>query len=535
MPLAIPRRTICRPEAAVRPRLPTALLLISGMLISAAAAETARRFDVEEYRVEGNSVLADTTIEDTVYPFLGPSRTAEDVERARAALEAVYNKQGYPTVSVVLPAQSVRDGVIVLKVVERRVGRLRVTGARYFAPNEIRTAAPSLAEGSVPRMADVQHDILALNQWPDRTVTPVLRPGAVPDTVDVDLQVKDSLPLHASVELNNRHSADTTPLRSMASLSYDNLWQRGDSASVSFQVAPQRPADATIWSGAYLFRIPNSRLSLLASYLNSNSNVATFGGTTVIGRGSVFGLRLLVPIETGAGFSQSLSIGPDRKNFIDITQLSTSNATTPVLYYPVSFTWQAGWSGTEAQTNASVSVVAALPGVGSNTAAFQAIRAYAEPNFGYFRFDASRQQELPYGMQAYLHVLGQLTDQPLISNEQFSLGGLDSVRGYLESEALGDYGVAAQAELRSWPLAGEGDVTFNGLRAYAFLDGGDTAIHQPLPEQRSSTALASLGLGMRVRVREALTAEVDGAYALADGPTTKAGTTAVLFRVNGGF
>ncbi len=506
-----------------------------GLLLLLAAAAPARSYDVTEYRVEGNSVLPDATVEDAVYPFLGEARSANDIESARAALEAVYTKQGYPTVSVELPAQSVTEGVVVLKVVERRVGRLRVSGGRYFSPQAVRDGAPSLAEGSVPRMTDVQRDILNLNQWPDRTVTPVLRPGASPDTVDVDLQVKDSLPLHGSVELNNRHGADTTALRTTASLSYDNLWQRGDSASVSFQVAPLRPADATVWSGSYLFRIPHSRLSLVVSYLDSNSNVATVGGTTVLGRGGVLGLRLLVPIEADAAFSQSLSFGVDRKDFRNDTRLAGSSSSTPILYYPVSFTWQAGWTGAKAQTDVTLSYVAGLPGAGSDTPNYDANRAYARPGFAYGRLDASRQQELPYGLQARLHVLGQLTDRPLISNEQIGAGGIDTVRGYLEYEALGDYGVAMQAELRSWQLAGAEGAILTDLRTYAFLDGGEVAIHQPLAEQRSNSLLGSAGVGVRLRLRDALAADLAGAHVLNEGPTTKAGTSALLFRVNGAF
>ena len=59
--------------------------------------------------------------------------------------------------------------------------------------------------------------------------------------MDIDLNVKDKLPLHGSAELNNRASADTKPLRVNASLSYDNLWQLGHSVGASFQRAPQAP------------------------------------------------------------------------------------------------------------------------------------------------------------------------------------------------------------------------------------------------------------------------------------------------------
>ncbi len=62
-----------------------------------------------------------------------------------------------------------------------------------------------------PNFGDVTKDIVSLNQWPDRRVTPALRAGVAPGTVDVDLNVEDKSPLHASLEVNNRQSPSTTP------------------------------------------------------------------------------------------------------------------------------------------------------------------------------------------------------------------------------------------------------------------------------------------------------------------------------------
>ena len=78
-----------------------------------------------------------------------------------------------------------------------------------------------------------------------------------PDTVDVDLDVTDKFPLHGSLELNNRYNADTTSTRLAASLSYDNFFQRGDSGTLSYQVAPENVRDAEVTSASYLFHIPD--------------------------------------------------------------------------------------------------------------------------------------------------------------------------------------------------------------------------------------------------------------------------------------
>ena len=62
-----------------------------------------------------------------VYPFLGSERTSEDVEQARAALEKAYHDKGFQTVSIEIPQQKMRRGVVILNVVEAKVGRLRVS------------------------------------------------------------------------------------------------------------------------------------------------------------------------------------------------------------------------------------------------------------------------------------------------------------------------------------------------------------------------------------------------------------------------
>ena len=100
----------------------------------------------------------------------------------------------------------------------------------------------------------------------------------------------------------------------------------------------------------------------------------------------------------------------------------------------------------------------------------------------------------------------------MVSSEQFSLGGQDTVRGYLESEVLGDYGVAGTLELRSPSIASYFEQNldnpgnapfkfnvFNDWRFYAFADVGRTKIFDPLVDQQSSFDLASYGIGTQLK------------------------------------
>lgn len=88
------------------------------------ASNAPRTFDLNEFIVRGNTKLQSIDIEKAVYPFEGPGKTIDDVNAARDALQKTYQDKGYQSVVVELPQQQVKDGVIVLQVVEAKVGRL---------------------------------------------------------------------------------------------------------------------------------------------------------------------------------------------------------------------------------------------------------------------------------------------------------------------------------------------------------------------------------------------------------------------------
>ena len=203
---------------------------------------------IKEFRVIGSHQLGRAEIEKAVYPFMGPERTPDDVEQARAALEKAFQDKGFQTVSVQIPQQSGKRGIVFLAVTEAKVGRLNVEGARFFTLDAIKKKVPSLKPGTVPNFNQVSSEILALNQWSDRQVTPTLTPGFEPGTVDVNLKVKDTLPWHGSAEFNNRYSPNTVPYRVNLASSYDNLWQLGHSIGASLQEAPQNTAEALNWN-----------------------------------------------------------------------------------------------------------------------------------------------------------------------------------------------------------------------------------------------------------------------------------------------
>jgi len=491
-----------------------------------------RRLYIREYRVLGTQELPKINVEEAVYPFLGPGRTEEDVEQARAALEKAYHDAGYQAASVQVPPQTGRRGIVVLQVAEGKVARLRVKGSRYFLPSHIKAQARSLAEGQAVNLNNVTRDILALNQLSDRQVTPSLRAGEEPGTVDVDLTVKDKLPLHGSIELNNRYSADTSPLRLSASASYNNLCQAGHTLGVSFQTAPQEPDEAKVFAGYYIWRFANvDWLSLLFQGTKQDSNVSTLGGLAVAGRGEILGTRAIIALPPGRSFFQSFNFGFDYKRFEQEVTIGGTALLTPITYFPVSASYTATWAPKGSTTEFNAGVVFGIRSSESARREFSDNRFDADTNFIYLRGDLSHTRDLPRGFEAFGKVQGQVADQALVNSEQYAGGGLATVRGYLEAETLGDNAIFGTLELRSPSLLGWMKGAGNEWRVYLFGDAGTLNLHSPLPEQDSSFKLASVGVGSRVQIREHFNGSVDLAMPLIGQTQTGAGDPFLSFRV----
>lgn len=493
--------------------------------------ETGAPFDIWEYQVKGNTLLPTEDIERAVYGHLGPHKTIDDVEAARKQLEKLYQDRGYGTVFVDIPEQDVSGGVVTLKVTEGQVERLRVTGSRYFSLGRIKARVPSLAKGKVPHLPDVQKELAALNSsTPDRVITPVLRPGLTPGKVEVELKVKDELPLHGSLELNDRYTADTTRLRLNGTLRYDNLWQREHSLSVSYQVSPQDPGEVEVFSGTYLLKSPFSD-HLLALYgVSSSTDVATVGTLGVIGSGVIGGARYIIPLRSLDNYFHSVTLGADYKDFSESIALQGSDSlNTPISYLMFATQYAGTWLTEGATTHLTIGVNFALRGLGNTQKEFENKRFNADPNFAYLRASFDRVQPLFRDASLFVRLQGQVANSPLISNEQFSAGGVDSVRGYLESQVLADDGMDGTLELRSSSLADYVSPRLNQLQMLAFVDGAAMRVRQALPSQASAYYLWSAGVGLKLTALKNLKAALFWAWPFETAGSTAAGDSRLHF------
>lgn len=501
----------------------------------AAPKQPAASFDLFELRVKGNTLLDKKQLERTIYPFLGPKKNIDNVDLARTALEDLYRSKGYQTVSVDIPEQDVKNGIVYLQVVEGKVSRLRVKEARYFSLDKIKAGVPELAEGNVPHFPTMQKQLSELGgQSVDRKVQPVLRAGDTPGTLEVDLKVKDELPLHGRVELNGRNTSSTSRLRLVTSLHYDNLWQAMHSASLMYQVSPENSSEVSVWAGTYALPLFNTgvRLALYGVNSASSAQIASAGALSVIGQGSIFGARLVMPFNPLQNYFHSGTVGVDYKSFKEnLNLLGSDTIATPIAYTPFLAQYTGSFRTEQSLSSFDLGAHFSVRGLGNEQAQFESKRYLAKANYMYVTGDLKFQHDLPLGMQINSHVSGQVADSPLISNEQFSLGGALSVRGYFETQALADNGVFGSMELYSPHLGLDNWDHLNSMKLMAFVDAGQGWIKSPLPGNVSGNTLSSGGVGLHFQLWKQISGALDMGVPFVSLAPVKSGDPRLHFNI----
>ena len=303
----------------------------------------------------------------------------------------------------------------------------------------------------------------------------------------------DSLPLHASLELNDKYSRDTTRYRLGGMVKYDNLFQREHSLSLNFLTAPEKVDEVKVLSGNYLMRFDESDMLLALYGVWSKSSVATVGGINILGDGTILGVRLIKPLPSLENYFHSVSLGVDYKDFGQKIVFGSTEQ-SPISYMPISALYSGTLQESAATNQLSAGVVAGVRGLMANEDEFNKKQSGAKPDFFVGKLELQRTQSLPKGFEGFIKLDGQFSNGKLISNEQYLAGGADSVRGYLESESSGDRAIHSTLELRS-PSLFKNIAWIKEFKLAAFYDVAQVFTIDPSEGQDGTVLLSGVGLG----------------------------------------
>ncbi|HSQ52640.1 MAG TPA: ShlB/FhaC/HecB family hemolysin secretion/activation protein [Nitrospiraceae bacterium] len=528
-------------------------------------------FRVDQYVVDGNTILSAEQIGLVLDKYKRSGLTFKEIEQARTELEKVYHAAGYPTVLVTIPEQTVDRGTVQLNVFEGRLGAIAVEGNEHFTKYNILGKMPSVKHGALLYEPTFVKELNAANGNPDLKIVPVLKPGAEPGLVNLELKVKDRLPVHARVEADNKGPITTPRNRLIAEVQHANLFGRDEILTVSTVQTPEEWGQVQNYGASFVLPIvwPNHLLSVYASKAQSTSVLAggslSVGGgnVTFAGNATVAGIRYMFPLAEGGWGTHQLSIGADYKRLERTTgtfpePLGTLTLLSPIQYTPVSLAYTGflpdRFGLTRVTASARGYVAGMIPG-GRKKDFVGDPNDFNEPGqarvgstgtFAVLQGGIDRVQELPEGFALTLHVDGQWGSQPLIPAEQYFAGGMDTVRGYNNFEVIADHALRGRAELttpelfalpidRIWQRRRSADYTIR-LRLVTFYDAAQLWVEEPQPGQIPSFRLEGIGAGIRVKFPKDIgELKVDQGWAMNDTPATQRGDTYVHFSVGIGF
>lgn len=459
-----------------------------------AAAASTVHLPVTLFEVGGDNPLSAQQTEAILQPYRGDLQGLAELQEAVRALERALRQAGYPFHRVHLPPQTIDRGVVRLQVVAYRIGSIDVRGRSAHTEANILRAIPSLTLGAVPNTRAIGRELALSNRNPSKDIKVRFRDRYRDEMIDAEVRVADRVPREYFTWFNNGGTRDTEDTRLGIGLRHNNLWDRDHQLAITYTTSPQSPSD--IKQYGLLYDIPHYRWSSVVSLLALHSDIDSgrvAGAFDVSGRGTVFGARLTRILQRVRGYSHEWSLSVADKKFDDDTAFlgQTLGVARPdVRSRPLALEYRGFWKGRWGQGDFYARpLLNTRTGPDNNEAAYRQNRFAADPDWWALRAGASVHYALGrWSLRGQLE--GQYAEEPLISGEQFGLGGARSVRGFEEREITGDRGYLLRLEL--WA-----PVRWSALHLLGFLDAGALEREDPLPDEIDNQRIASVGLGVR--------------------------------------
>ncbi|MCS6861169.1 MAG: BamA/TamA family outer membrane protein, partial [Abditibacteriales bacterium] len=438
-----------------------------------------QRVRVQSFRFEGNTVIGNEDLARIVAPYQDKELTLTELQQVADKVSEYYRKQGYLLARALLPEQEITGGVVTLQILEGKLGEIVISGNERFSENFIRKAFSRLQREQVIRQDSLERALLILNETPGLRVTSVLQAGKEPGTTDIAVNVEELKDRRDfSLELSNFGTRLASRMRIIPSLSIANLSGRGD--AMDFRLVSGSDTD-DLFFGRLNYSTPlNHRGTRLnVNFLAGRFEVGEeFAILNIRGRGTAFGVSAIHPIYKSRAKSVTGEIGLDIKNGRQyLLGAKTSDDKIRSVRVGVHFNTTDRKGRTLASLFIHHGLGEALGGMRDDDPF--ASRIGADNRFTKFTLDAARVQRL--GRKSFLiaRASGQVTTRSLVVGEQFAIGGADSVRGYPQSEFLGDNGFQLSVEARFTPNPEQMD----RFQIALFADHGTTTIKRPVVGQ----------------------------------------------------
>lgn len=460
-------------------------------------------------------------VQDSLADYLGkPLSLAVLDEMVRAAVVA-FRSSDMPVVDVLVPEQEINDGVLQLVVIEGRVGKVIVEGAKYTDPKFLKDQI-SLKKGQVLKESSLLADLQWMNKNPFRQVDMIYSPGFDYGTTDLILRTRDVKPLSFYVGVENSGNSLLGDNRFISGFNWAGPLFFGQENTLNYQYSSDLDFDkltshSVVWTSYLPWR---HHLTLLGAWVNQGIDTIAAGETVNIGgenqQGSV---RYTIPLKGSGRWVHEAELGFDYKSSnsnLAFGGLDVFDTTTQILQLGLGYNiiQSDKWGSTKID-NEVIWSPGGLSGENS-TETFRSQRGGAKANYVYGRSSIERNFFLPKSWGLITRVEGQLSSANLLPSETLGAGGFDTVRGWEQRVIRGDQGVLANLELRTPSMSPANLLGFHntqdGMQLLTFFDYGLVGSVDSAAGAPSSFGLGSVGVGLRYQLDDNFSLRLDYGY-----------------------
>ena len=469
-------------------------------LVDAGAGPT---FFVRKIKITGNTLISSEELAPLLDVGEGDEMTLGILTLHANEVTSVYAARGYFLARAFIPAQKFKDGVVTLQVMEGKLGAIEVNENKKIASEQFLQRMVSLRDEEVLNESALERVLLELNSLMGVQVRSVLRPGELPGTTDMVLNVKEGRSYTASVDTDNFGSRFTGKVRMGASVSVANLFKLGD--QFSFRVV-QSEQGQDYFQPSFLFPVTNRGTTVKFSFTHSEHDLGqNLSNLRAGGSSQIFAAEVSHPLLRSRTQQLFAKAGLEARNYTN-EQLgqNTSDDRMFDIYLGIGGNYSDPFQGRNffditaksgfTETDNEEKLNSRTNGQGDLTVFSGSLTRYQNASqlhknlLGYFILKAT----------------GQFATARVLSPDQTSVGGSGSVRGFPLSEASGDHGYTFSMEYNMpWPWKfpiGPGWPTMDkAFTLIGFIDHGKVFVEDSEPGE-DHQALTGAGLGFKINI-----------------------------------
>ena len=215
-----------------------------------------------------SEILTKDQIQAVTASYIGKQVTLKDLREMADKITNIYRDKGYMTCGAVLPPQRIHDGVVEIRLIEGKTGKVNLTGNRYTKTGYIMNRI-NLKPEEIANTEKLNRDLRWFQGTNDVQLRVVMKPGAEEGTTDYDIMAFE--PQNQSVTLYTDNDGYESSGRWRAGIFYNMKSVSGHRDSLRAHFIGSRGTKA--WSLGYSVPISRKGMRLELDYSGNKTKV----------------------------------------------------------------------------------------------------------------------------------------------------------------------------------------------------------------------------------------------------------------------